>query len=86
VTGLGEGRLPEGVAAEEPEAAALGLVEAAGEWLAVGLPPDPPQAVKSKAATRADLMGAVVRARVPIRKRPTPFCALGYVSGTIHAL
>jgi hypothetical protein len=81
---LGEGALPDGVAAAE--GAALGVVDPAGEWLAVVLPPEPPHAEKMRVATTAALMVAAVWVRLPIRKRTTTFCAPGYVSGTMHAL
>jgi len=37
-------------------------------------------------ASKATLMGAETRGCVPIRKRPTTFCAPSYVSGTILPL
>src|SRR6266849_8245859 len=81
--GLGDG-------AELAVAVACPLDEADGdaEWLATLLLP--PQAVSSAIAARAafcsDFLGAETWGCVPIRKRPTTFCAPSYVSGTIHPL
>ena len=83
VPGLGDG-------AEPAVAVACPLDEADGdaEWLATLLLP--PQAasytIAPSAAFCSDFLGAETWGCVPIRKRPTSFCAPSYVSGTIHAL